>query len=257
MDCPDRSARRLAVTVATVLTYHRIVADGAREFFHDIEATAFARQLCRVRERTTAMADGFRLIPERGTLCLTFDDGTKDHRRAAELLSSFGLNGTFFVITGRLGASGHLSKADVRAMAADGHRLASHGVTHRHLTSLSTQELTEELVSSRRHLEDITHSAVDWLAPPGGVYSAAAIAAGLRLGYKVIRTMDWGYAAYPLGGRVPCLPVIAHYDLAMFDRLLDGRAPLWLHSAKNLLKRSVGATVYTKLRNYGNKLICR
>lgn len=245
------------MTVVTVLTYHRIVAAGEREFFHDVEETAFEQQLRRVCERTTATTDGFRLIAERGPLCLTFDDGTTDHRRAAELLSSFGLKGTFFVISGRLGAPGYLSEADVRAMAADGHRLASHSVTHRHLTSLSAQELVEELVNSRLHLEEITQSAVDWLAPPGGVYSAATIATGLRLGYKVIRTMDWGYAGYPLGGQVPCLPVIARYDLAMFDRLLDGRAPLWLHSVKNLLKRSVGPAVYTKLRDYGNRLLSR
>jgi peptidoglycan/xylan/chitin deacetylase (PgdA/CDA1 family) len=243
--------------VAAVLTYHRIVPGGTREFFHDIAEPAFEAQLRRVCQRTTAIEDGFRLIPGLGPLCFTFDDGTSDHRRAAELLSSAGLAGTFFVITGRLGAPGYLSRADVRAMAGEGHRLASHAVTHRHLTSLSTQELGEELVNSRRQLEDITQQAVDWLAPPGGVYSASVIAAALQAGYRVVRTMDWGYGAYPLGGQIPCLPVIAHYDLAMFDRLLDGRPPLWQHALKNLLKRSVGPMIYTRVRNFGSRLIFR
>lgn len=239
--------------VATMLTYHRIVPDGARESFHDVEASPFEQQLRRIVERTTATEDGFRLIPERGPVCLTFDDGTMDHRRAAGLLSSFGLTGTFFVITGRLGTPGYLSEEDVRSMAAQGHRLASHSVTHRHLTSLSAAELADELVNSRRHLEALTRGTVDWFAPPGGVYSAAAIDAVLQVGYKVVRTMDWGYAGLPLRGRVPCLPIVAGYDIAMFDRLLEGRAPLWLNSMKNLLKWGIGSGLYTRLRNFGDK----
>ena len=49
--------------VATILTYHRIVPDGSREQFHDIEATAFVRQLRRVVERT--VTDGRSRFPAR------------------------------------------------------------------------------------------------------------------------------------------------------------------------------------------------
>jgi peptidoglycan/xylan/chitin deacetylase (PgdA/CDA1 family) len=243
------------VTVATLLTYHRIVPNGARESFHDVEASPFEWQLHRLIERTTAMEEGFRLLPERGPVCLTFDDGTTDHRHVAELLSSYGLAGTFFVITGRLGTPGHLSEEDVRAMAAQGHRLASHSVTHRHLTSLSSAELARELADSRGQLEPLTQSPVDWFAPPGGVYSEAVIDAALAVGYKVVRTMDWGYAEFPLWGRVPCLPVLSRYDLATFDRLLEGRAPLWIYEVKNLLKRGIGPKMYQRLRNSADKLM--
>jgi peptidoglycan/xylan/chitin deacetylase (PgdA/CDA1 family) len=245
------------MAVVTILTYHRIVPDGGRAFFYDVETTPFARQVRRVAERTMATQGDARAGPGCGSVYLTFDDGTADHRRAADLLSSQGLAGTFFVITGRLGTPGYLSEDDVRYMVAQGHRLGSHSVTHRRLTSLSTAELAEELVSSREHLEAIGRTTVDWFAPPGGVYSKAVIDTALRVGYKVVRTMDWGYAELPLRGRVPCLPVIARYNIATFDRLLEGRAPLWLHSAKNLLKRSVGLGIYTRLRNFGDTLILR
>jgi peptidoglycan/xylan/chitin deacetylase (PgdA/CDA1 family) len=243
----------MAVAVATILTYHRIVSNGAREFFHDLEERSFKRQLCHILQRTTAMADGFRLLPEHGPVCLTFDDGTTDHRRVAELLSSHDLTGTFFVITGRLGTPGYLSEADVRSMAAQGHRLASHSVTHRHLTLLRAAELADELAASRRHIEALAQRTVDWFAPPGGVYSKATIEAVLRAGYKVVRTMDWGYAEFPLCGRVPCLPVISRFDIAMFDRLLEGRAPLWVGWLKSLVKGAVGPRVYTVLRNRGDR----
>jgi peptidoglycan/xylan/chitin deacetylase (PgdA/CDA1 family) len=242
--------------VATILTYHRIVPDGSREQFHDIEATAFVRQLRRVLERTvTEGRAGSR--PACGPVCLTFDDGTADHRRAADLVSAHGLTGTFFVITGRLGSPGYLSEGDVRSIAAQGHRIASHSVTHRHLTLLNAAELTEELVASRERLEALGQRTVDWFASPGGVYSRAILDRVLQSGYQIVRTMDWGYAELPLRGQVPCLPVIARYDMAMFDRLLEGRAPLWLHSVKNLLKRSFGLGVYIKLRTIGDKVTSR
>ena len=171
----------------------------------------------------------------------------------AELLSSLGLTGTFFVITGRLDAPGYLSKADVRSMAAQGRRTASHSVTHRHLTSLSAGELADELESSRHHIEALTQRADDSLTPKGGVYSEAVVDAARRVGYQVVRTMDWGYATFPLCGRVSCLPVMSRYDIAMFERLLDGHAPLWVHSAKSLLKGAVGTRVYTLLRNWGDR----
>lgn len=243
------------MAVATILTYHRVVSDGARQFFHDLEVTPFAQQLRRIVERTSPSEDGFRLLPGRGPVCLTFDDGTADHRRVAELLAAQGLTATFFVITGRLNRPGYLCEEDAHAMAAQGHRLASHSVTHRHLTALSAAELADELAASRLQLEALTQTAVDWLAPPGGVYTRAVIDEALRLGYKVVRTMDWGYAEIPLNEQVPCLPVMAGYDIAMFDRLLDGKAPFWVHSAKNLLKRCVGPAIYTRVRNLGDRLM--
>ena len=247
--------RQDAGRVTTILTYHRIVPDGARESFHDIEVTRFEQQLRCLVDRTAVAQDGARLIPGRGPLCLTFDDGTGDHRRVADLLRSFGLTGTFFVITGRLGTPKYLSEDDVRAMAAHGHRIGSHGVTHRHLAAMTAAELDEELVTSRRHLEALTHGTVDWIAPPGGVYSEAVVEAACQVGYKVFRTMDWGYAGLPLDGRVPCLPIVAHYDIGMFIRLLEGKAPLWISTMKNLIKRGVGPALYTKIRNFNDKYL--
>ena len=244
------------MAVATILTYHRIVPTGRRELFYDIEETAFIRQLRRLVERTAA-PDAGSASAGRGSVCLTFDDGTGDHRRVADLLSRHGLTGTFFVITSRLGAPGHLSEEDVRSIAAQGHRIASHSVTHRDLTSLSAAALTDELVASRERLEALVQRSVDWFAPPGGVYSKAVIDEALRVGYQIVRTMEWGYPELPLCGLVPCLPVIARYDIVMFDRLLEGQAPLWLHSVKNLLKRGVGPGLYVRLRNLGDRVIPR
>ncbi len=243
--------------VGAVLTYHRIVPDGGRQRFHDVEVTAFERQLHHIAERVTASDRGSRTEPRCGPVYLTFDDGTADHRHAADLLLSHGLAGTFFVITGRLGTPGYLSEEDVRWIAAQGHRIGSHSVTHRHLTALSAAELANELLDSCRRLEALAQRTVDWFAPPAGVYSKAVIDTALRVGYKVVRTMDWGYARLPLRGHVPCLPVLARYDIAMLDRLLEGRAPLWIHAAKNVLKRGVGPGLYHRLRDFGDKLTLR
>lgn len=251
----QRRALGVTVTTAIVLTYHRIVPDGERRLFHDVEIGAFVRQVRRVVERTAKAVDGSRVMPASRYVHFTFDDGTGDHRRAAEVLSRHDVCGTFFIITGRLGRAGYLTEDDVIGMAAEGHRIASHTVTHRHLTSLPPSELLEELNVSRLRLEQLIERKADWLAAPGGICSTAVVETALRAGYRVVRTMDWGYARMPLHGEVPCLPVFARYDIGMFDRLLDGRAPLWLHWAKDLVKRGAGPGLYTTLRNLGDRLL--
>jgi peptidoglycan/xylan/chitin deacetylase (PgdA/CDA1 family) len=234
---------------AAILTYHRIVADGGRTRFHDLELAAFTAHVRRLREGTLDAGGGHHIVSGRGPVYVTFDDGTEDHRRAADILAAQGFSGVFFIIADKIGASGFLAADEIRAMAAQGHRIASHGLTHRHMTALDAAAVAAELGTSRARLEAITGGAVDWFAPPGGLYSREVVAAALGAGYAVFRTMDWGYAAWPLCGRVPSLPVLPRCDLAAFDRLLDGRAPLWMHTVKGALKRTLGARAYVALRD--------
>ena len=147
--------------------------------------------------------------PTEPNVCISFDDGRSDHLKAGELLRELGLTGTFFIITDRLGQEGYLTRHHVKQLAEMGHRIGSHSVSHRHLTKLSMMELDNELISSKKYLEDLTHQTIDWLAPPGGVYNRTVLERALELGYSVFRTMEWGYTDWPLQGRTPCFPILA------------------------------------------------
>jgi peptidoglycan/xylan/chitin deacetylase (PgdA/CDA1 family) len=225
-----------------VLTYHRVPdAMMANAEFHDLSFDRFRRQMEEVARRTLSNTTA-------PNVCITFDDGTSDHLAAGDLLSELGLTGTFFIITGRLGKKGYLTRDQVLHLARQGHRIGSHTVNHRNLTKLSMAELDKELITSKRLLEDLTDQTIDWFAPPGGIYNRAVLDRALALGYSVFRTMEWGYPDWPLQGRTPCFPILAVSPPNSFQRILDGEASVWLYLVKTYLKKIIGEVMYGKLR---------
>ena len=228
---------------AVVLTYHRLPdAKMPNPKFHDLPFDRFRKQMETVAARNL-------LNPSEPKICISFDDGRSDHLKAGYLLSELGLTGTFFIITGRLGQNGYLTRDQVLQLAEMGHRIGSHSVRHRHLTELSTSELDEELITSKKFLEDLTHQTIDWFAPPGGVYNRTVLERALALGYSVFRTMEWGYTDWPLQGRTPCFPILAISHPDSFGHILEGRASVWPFVIKTYFKKFMGEAIYSKLRD--------
>ena len=228
---------------AVVLTYHRLPdAKMANPKFHDLPFDRFRKQMEMVATRTHSN-------PTQPNVCISFDDGRSDHLKAGELLRELGLTGTFFIITDRLGQEGYLTRDHVKQLAEMGHRIGSHSVSHRHLTKLSMMELDNELISSKKYLEDLTHQTIDWLAPPGGVYNRTVLERALELGYSVFRTMEWGYTDWPLQGRTPCFPILAISHPDSFGRILEGKASVWPFVIKTYLKKFMGEAIYSKFRD--------
>jgi LPXTG-site transpeptidase (sortase) family protein len=81
-----------------------------------------------------------------GAVSFTFDDGllTQATTGVAEL-NARGLKGTFFVITSR----GEVPWATWRTLAAQGHEIGSHTVSHQSLVGLTVAEITWELSESQ------------------------------------------------------------------------------------------------------------
>jgi LPXTG-site transpeptidase (sortase) family protein len=81
-----------------------------------------------------------------GAVSFTFDDGllTQATTGASEL-NARGLKGTFFVITSR----GEVPWATWRSLAAQGHEIASHTVSHQSLPGQSVSDITRELSESQ------------------------------------------------------------------------------------------------------------
>ncbi len=85
-----------------ILTYHRIVPDGRLKRFHNLPASIFERQVAELASRTVGVTDGLLQLESGRGVCLTFDDGTADHGRVANVLAAYRLPGTFFMVAGRL-----------------------------------------------------------------------------------------------------------------------------------------------------------
>ncbi|MGB8601173.1 MAG: polysaccharide deacetylase family protein [Rhizomicrobium sp.] len=105
--------------------------------------------------------------PER--IHLTFDDGNKsDARIALPALMDAGLKASFFFSTDFIGTPGYANEDDIRALAAAGMEIGSHGCHHTSWLSLSGDEINEDVIRSFARLQTILGEAVDVVAAPYG-----------------------------------------------------------------------------------------
>lgn len=79
-----------------------------------------------------------------------------------QLLADHGAQGTFFV----LGWVAERKPALVRAIAAQGHEIGSHGYWHQRIPTISPAEFREDVRSAKRVLEDITGTSVTGYRAP-------------------------------------------------------------------------------------------
>ncbi|MEZ5381281.1 MAG: polysaccharide deacetylase family protein [Microthrixaceae bacterium] len=86
------------------------------------------------------------------SVSLTFDDATPEHALAGDLLAQRGVNGTFFINSGRIGLPGYLTWADVANLAGQGNEIGGHTVDHLNLTSLSPAAATAQVCGDRNNL---------------------------------------------------------------------------------------------------------
>ena len=192
-----------------VLTFHVIGQKLRRD--HDITWPEFMRLLDVIASRrlaTGAYLDTERL-PAGRTLVLTFDDGTADHAEVGEELARRGIAGIFFISAGRHGGRRYVSRSEVRRLVATGHILGCHGYDHTRLDGPMTEtDIRREIGDSKRLLEDIAGTQVDYFAPPGGFGFRGMEDVLRRHGYLASRGMDWGFYRPPANQwRIPCLPV--------------------------------------------------
>ncbi|MEO5374956.1 MAG: polysaccharide deacetylase family protein [Alphaproteobacteria bacterium] len=143
---------------------------------------------------------------------VTFDDGFRSNHRVAErLLARHGVTAVFFICPGLmdLGAADQsaavarlvfrgavsappplMSWGEVEALAAAGHTIAAHTLTHRALAGLPPADLAAEVLQSGERIEQRLGRPVDWFAYPFGDIDSIDLAAmGVIAGrYRLCRS---------------------------------------------------------------------
>lgn len=132
-------------------------------------------------------------VAGRSDVRIGFDDGNaSDLNHALPALRARGLNATFFVVAGRLATPGFLDGDEVGMLAAAGMTIGCHGMHHRRWRKLGEHELREEMLASRRLLEEIVAQPVTQAACPFGSYDRRVLSSLRRYGYDRVFTSDRG-----------------------------------------------------------------
>lgn len=117
----------------------------------------------------------------RKLITFSFDDGTTQDRRLAELFNRYGIKCTFNVNSGFLGMLGTLEREgqivnhtklqpEEVATVYAGHEVAVHTLTHPDLTTLNEEEIVAQVMEDLQALERLSGQEVVGMAYPGGNY---------------------------------------------------------------------------------------
>lgn len=120
---------------------------------------------------------------------ISFDDGWADQWQAREILGAHGLRGTFYVNARFTGRPGRMTMPQLRRLAADGHEIGGHTLTHPRLPAQPVDEQRRQVCDDRAALLG-QGFAVRSFAYPYGANDATTRAVVAACGYRSARTVE-------------------------------------------------------------------
>ncbi|MCQ2478188.1 MAG: polysaccharide deacetylase family protein [Clostridia bacterium] len=126
-------------------------------------------------------------------IAISFDAawGNDDTETLINILKEYDVPATFFVV----GAWVDKYPESVKALSDAGHQIQNHSNTHPYMTSLSKQQMCDEINCCNRKIESITGKCPTLFRPPYGDYDNAVVetANGLNM-YPIqwsVDSLDW------------------------------------------------------------------
>jgi peptidoglycan/xylan/chitin deacetylase (PgdA/CDA1 family)/GT2 family glycosyltransferase len=195
---PDRATWRRLMYRTPILMYHAFGTAAEKPDRYVMPFRHFARQMAWLKWRhyqVLSLSEYLayhaeqRLPPER-SIVITIDDGYTDVLQLAHpILRRYHFPATLFIVSDRVGATNQwdqhseiagrplLDWADLTQLAQEGIEIGAHTRTHPHLTTLSAEQVWEEIAGSRIALERELAQPVRAFAYPFGEYDRVSEAA--------------------------------------------------------------------------------
>jgi peptidoglycan/xylan/chitin deacetylase (PgdA/CDA1 family) len=117
----------------------------------------------------------------------SWDDGHPLDLRVAELLTKYGLPGTFYAP--RTAKWGTMTPSQLRQLS-ETFEVGAHTLHHVVLTGASHELARQEIADSRSWVEDVTGSPCSMFCPPRGRYSRGHLQVIRQAGFSGVRTVE-------------------------------------------------------------------
>lgn len=248
-----------------ILTYHKLVKqtkDRTLDSYTISEADFIAHlqflasenfQPVLVDDYYRSLKDPSVMLPDKCVL-ITFDDGHESNLTiAVPALKKFGFGASFFITTDRIKESSYMDHAQLRELKKSGMSVQSHAKTHKFLSELGAQELSNELVESKKILTDILGVDVPFISFPGGRYNDTVLKFSKRANYLACFSSKPFYykqlgemlligrcTMRYISGKTPFAEIL---NLNFFGK----SAMITAHYAKDFLKKVLGNDMYYAL----------
>jgi peptidoglycan/xylan/chitin deacetylase (PgdA/CDA1 family) len=221
-----------------ILTYHHVGPrrSGARLKGLYVSPGLFSKQLSELKREGYESRE-FGSVVARPTggdrrVYLTFDDGFLDlHEHALPLLREVAFRGIVFLVAGLIGKTNTWQQAQgdiveplmnephIKDWLGAGNEIGSHTMSHPRLSQLPLSEAREEIMASKKKLEDVFSRPVDHFCYPYGDWNPRVRDLVGEAGYKTACTTEAGVNA----------PETSAYELKRFTARYRSRSlkSLW------------------------------
>jgi peptidoglycan-N-acetylglucosamine deacetylase len=127
-------------------------------------------------------------------LTTSWDDGHPLDLRVADLLTKYGLRGTFYAPM--RAQNGTMTVAQIRELGR-GFEIGAHTLDHVTLTRAREHQAWQQIVGSKSWLEDSTGLPCPMFCPPEGKYSGRHLKMVQRAGYLGLRSVELASLDWP------------------------------------------------------------
>lgn len=131
--------------------------------------------------------------PNLKRVALTFDDGPDNYYtpRILDILHAKRVPATFFMV----GKKAKLYPNMVKMIVSNGNAIGNHSWVHPKLWTLSSAQVTQEIISTQNEIQRITGQRTTLFRPPYGRVTPADVTLIYNPGYRIIEwsvdTLDW------------------------------------------------------------------
>ena len=122
--------------------------------------------------------------PNRKRVAITIDDGWNKDDRILDLLESYDLKCTVFVIGGM--GVGEAHPEWIKRMDRDGFEVCTHTYSHYKLTDRAEEWVSEDIRKGQAVIAQVTGKYYPYMRPPGGFYDSVVIRAATENSCKVV-----------------------------------------------------------------------
>ncbi len=156
-------------------------------------ATGLAGWMSSVSARTQRDVPIYSVDTGEKKVAISFDAawGADDTPKLLEILKQHNVKATFFLT----GIWVKKYPQMVQAIAADGHEIGNHSLTHPHFASLPESEIKQELAENDALIFKLTNKHTRLFRPPFGEYNNLVLQTAREMGYEVIQwsvdSLDW------------------------------------------------------------------
>lgn len=104
---------------------------------------------------------------------LTFDDVLIEHYNASKMMEEYGMRGTFYINSGRVGLNDKMTTNQLLTMQTNGHEIGGHTIDHINLASASNGQRRIQICNDKRDLVDMGLVIESFAYPFGADFEGA------------------------------------------------------------------------------------